>query len=288
MTVFIRTTLVVSVMAFTGSLHAQAPQPIPAQQQMVPQQQAMPQQMRPQQRYPQQFMPRNFPQANNVWNSAPAYQQNYFNRSPWSNSMQMPWNNSGANGNNFSMPWNNNSGNNGNGFNMPWNSGSNGNGFSMPWNNGSNGNGFNMPWNNNSRSNYPPSQGRNNSSNSGMPMGNFNGPWNNGSNAFPQVKGPWNNGWGAAPWSSERWQNDPMGSPSKWINFNDPKEGVAEMWEDAIKGPHRLGKMPGGWKAPSISVPNPVDVTDTFGRRWRGLPSEISEQADNFTYNVAK
>lgn len=287
MTIFIRTTLVASVMAFSGSLYAQAPQPAQAQQPVAAQQQSMPQQ----QAHPQQFMPRNFQQPNNVWNSAPSYNPNYFNRSPWSNSMQMPWNSNSGNGNNFNMPWNN-GGSNGNGFNMPWNNnGSNGNGFNMPWNNGSNGNGFNMPWNNNRQNGFAPrgyNNGSNNHSNNSFPTGNFNGPWNNGSNAFPNVKGPWNNGWGPAPWSSQRWQNDPMGSPSKWINFDDPKEGVAEMWEDAIKGPHRLGKMPGGWKAPSISVPNPVDVTDTFGKRFRGLPSEISEQADNFTYNVAK
>ncbi len=222
------------------------------------------------------------PSANNVWNNAPV-NQNYFQRSPWSNQMSMPWNNNSSNG--FgNMPWNNNGRNSFN--NMPWSNGGN----SMPWSN--NGNSFKMPWNNNNSNNsfFPRgfSNGPNNGSNSGFPTGNFNGPWNNGSNAFPTVKGPWNNGWGPAPWSSQRWQNDPMGSPSKWINFNDPKEGVAEMWEDAIKGPHRLGKMPGGWKAPSISVPNPVDVTDTFGQRWRCLPSEIAEQADNFTYNVAK
>ncbi len=271
MTICKRTTLIASAIVFSASVHAQAvtpqyaPQAQAAQQQTYHQgnqQQVIPQQGMVQQRNPQQYMPRYAPQANNVWNFAPANNQNYFNRSPWSNTMPIPWNNNGGNGSGFNMPWNNN--------------GSNGNGFSMPWNSNNGG----------SNSFFP--RGFNNGSNNGFPGGNFNGPWNNGSNAFPQVKGPWNNGWGPAPWSSQRWQNDPMGSPSKWINFNDPKEGVAEMWEDAIKGPHRLGKMPGGWKAPSISVPNPVDVTDTFGKRWRGLPSEISEQADNFTYNVAK
>lgn len=272
MTIFTRSTFLASVILFSGSAFAQA------QQAYTPQGQAMPQQIAPQatmqqQRYAQQFMPRYGAPVNNVWNNVP-HNQNYFNRSPWSNSMPMPWNNNGSNGN---------------GFNMPWNNGSNGNGFNMPWNNSSNGNGFNMPWNNNnnggSNSFFPRSF---NKGSNGFPTGNFNAPWNNGNNGFPNIKGPWNNGWGSAPWSSERWKNDPMGSPSKWINFNDPKEGIAEMWEDAIKGPHRLGKMPGGWKAPSISVPNPVDVTDTFGRRWRGLPTEISEQADNFTYNIKK
>jgi len=257
MTVLQRSFLAMSMLAFASSLIAQEPAQIANnQQQMMPQQQAMPQNNQ------QQFAPRYVQQPNNVWNQ-PAYNPNYFNRSPWSNSMPMPWNN-GSNGNGFTMPWNN-------GSNMPWNG--NNNNFNMPWNNNGGNNNF-FPRNFNGGNNFPNT--------------NFNGPWNNGSNAFPTVKGPWNNGWGSAPWSKERWQNDPMGSPSKWINFDDPKEGVAEMWEDAIKGPHRLGRMPGGWTAPSISVPNPVDVTDTFGQRWRGLPTEISEEADNFTYNVVK
>ncbi len=251
MTILKRTTFIASVIVFSGTLYAQAVTPQNAPQGMV---QQIPYQGVPPQGMPQQFMPRYVPQANNVWNSppgynsVPAYNPNYFNRSPWSNAMPMPWNNNGFNGNGFNMPWNNSNGRTNNFF----------------------------------------PGGFNNGGNNGFPGGNFNGPWNNGSNIFPTVKGPWNNGWGPAPWSRERWKNDPMGSPSKWINFDDPKEGVAEMWEDAIKGPNRLGKMPGGWTAPSISVPNPVDVTDTFGQRWRGLPSEISEQADNFTYNVAQ
>ncbi|MBL7002632.1 MAG: hypothetical protein ISR69_01225 [Gammaproteobacteria bacterium] len=142
-----------------------------------------------------------------------------------------------------------------------------------------------MPWDRFKQNNFFPR-----GNNGGFPMGNFNGPWNNGSNAFPNISGPWNNGgWAQAPWEN-RWKrgNYPFGKPRQWVDFDDPKEGVAEMWEDFIKAPNRLGTLPGGWTAPSISVPNPVDVTNTFGERWRDLPAEVSDQGDNFTYNVVE
>lgn len=204
----------------------------------------------------------NYPQqAVSPWNNGSNFTPYQFKRSPWSNPMgsNMPWNN-GFSGNNMPWPSNNFAGN------------------SIPWIGNNNGN-------NNYFQNAIPQQFN---GGNGLPMGNFNGPWNKGTNAFPTIKGPWNNGWGTAPWKKERWDDKPWGTPRKWFNFNDPKEGMAEMWEDGIKAPNKMGSMPGGWTAPSISVPNPVDVTDTFGKKWRDLPAEVSDQGDNFTYNIVE
>lgn len=141
---------------------------------------------------------------------------------------------------------------------------------SSPWQN----NNFkrNMPWNN-SRFSNP------------MPRSNFSGPWNGRNNGIPVIRGPWTtDNWGPAPWSKKRWDNDPIGDPVKWFKEG-PKEGSALMWEDLINAPNKMGKMPGGWTAPSISVPNPVDVGEEFGDAAVDMPGEMRDQSKNFEVN---
>jgi hypothetical protein len=97
--------------------------------------------------------------------------------------------------------------------------------------------------------------------------------------------GPWNRNWGRAPWNrnyDNLWGRN--GGPSKWINMSDPKEGVAQAWEDMLVTPNALGTMPGGWKAPSISVPNPIDVGEEFKNVAKDMPSEMKDFSDGFNY----
>jgi hypothetical protein len=97
--------------------------------------------------------------------------------------------------------------------------------------------------------------------------------------------GPWNRSWGRAPWNRDYdnlWGKN--GGPSEWINMSDPKEGVAQAWEDMLDTPNALGTMPGGWKAPSISVPNPIDVGDEFKNTAKDMPGEMRDFSDGFTY----
>ncbi len=87
------------------------------------------------------------------------------------------------------------------------------------------------------------------------------------------------------PWlDSSRWAR----KVPDWGKNNGPyshtplhKKGVKnkleDMWDDMVNAPHDAGRMPGGWKAPSISMPNPVDVTDQFGMQFDKLPSQIRE-----------
>lgn len=109
----------------------------------------------------------------------------------------------------------------------------------------------------------------------------FSGPWNNRGSGW----GPWNNrgsGWG--PWGNRNNFGDfhnPFGhrSPGSWMN---PSKGnMARNWDDMLNAPSRMGRMPGGWEAPSVSVPNPIDVGDEFSDAARDLP----DQMDNFRYN---
>jgi hypothetical protein len=99
------------------------------------------------------------------------------------------------------------------------------------------------------------------------------------------MHGPWDRNWGKAPWNRD-YENmwEPEGGPDKWFDFNDPKEGIANAWEDMLYTPNALGTMPGGWKAPSISVPNPVDVGDEFKNAARDMPDEMKNFSDGFTY----
>ena len=99
------------------------------------------------------------------------------------------------------------------------------------------------------------------------------------------VHGPWDRSWGRAPWNRDYdnlWGRN--GGPSKWFDPSNPEDGIAEAWEDMMITPNRLGTMPGGWKAPSISIPNPVDVNTEFRDLAIDMPGEMQNFSDGFTY----
>lgn len=103
------------------------------------------------------------------------------------------------------------------------------------------------------------------------PWGNMSGPWDSG---------PWNNDWNRGR------NNDWWGSgPGGWMDPEDPKGSMGRIWDDMLAAPNEVGEMPGGWTAPSVSVPNPVEVGDEFEGSARKAPKEAAEQADNFRFN---
>jgi len=89
------------------------------------------------------------------------------------------------------------------------------------------------------------------------------------------------------PWSTRFWEEmgdggeNPFKDWEKWVDFDEPREGIANAWEDMINAPHEVGQMPGGWTAPSISVPNPVDVQKEFQETGKRVPDEMRTQMDN-------
>jgi hypothetical protein len=132
-----------------------------------------------------------------------------------------------------------------------------------PWNNG----GWNRgPWggNNNGFGNW---------------FGGNRGPYGNNSpfgNMFGGNRGPYGN-------------NSPFGNmfgggrdgiwgmhPDEWMTSN-PEDGFSYMWDDMINAPSEMGEMPGGWNAPSISMPNPVDVGSEFRDEAPNLMREIPD-----------
>jgi len=185
------------------------------------------------------------------------------NNNPWSGG-GMPWggNNRGWGGNNNWMPWG------GNNNWMPWGGNNNrwGRSSSTPWG----GNNNWMPWGGNTNR---WNRGRRSSSTpwSSGPWGNMSGPWD---------QGPWNSDWNRG--RSDDWWGS---GPKAWMDPEDPKGSMGRIWDDMLAAPNEFGEMPGGWNAPSISVPNPVEVGDEFESSSRKAPKEAAEQADNFRFN---
>ncbi len=93
-----------------------------------------------------------------------------------------------------------------------------------------------------------------------------------------------NRGFGRSPFNrfgNRRWSRFGNGNNSWWGNDSDygpdvdwftntprrwmrqgPKDGAGQMFDDFLDAPSRMGDMPGGWSAPTISIPNPIDVAD--------------------------
>ncbi len=128
---------------------------------------------------------------------------------------------------------------------------------------------------NNRRPYYPPPRRKNNS-------GWDNMPWSRYTNVtIPMVDGNF------VPWSSDVWnwknRNRNFGNfgpfeegPQKWFT-SDPQSGLETMWDDMINAPHNMGTMPGNWQAPSVSLPNPVDLGDQVGKAGRDFARDAPE-----------
>ena len=129
------------------------------------------------------------------------------------------------------------------------------------------------------------------------------GPYGNPYNRGPYGRGPSNDGpfgggspfkkFGGGPFNSNSapWETWPFGAPDSfwsrkdfpfneqnptdWFQPDDPKEGMAVMWDDLIAAPDELGTMPGGWRVPSVSVPNPIDLEDQLEKASKEIPDLI-------------
>ena len=112
-----------------------------------------------------------------------------------------------------------------------------------------------------------------------------------GSNRGPNFKGPRDKKrgrsypWGGKdmPWDSKKMPWDSKGGRGgSWFD----KDKMADAWDDMINAPSDMGEMPGGWSAPEVSMPNPVDVGDEFERAARDMPDQMHNiYEDNRRYN---
>jgi len=61
--------------------------------------------------------------------------------------------------------------------------------------------------------------------------------------------------------------------PGTWMNPN--KGNMEHGWDDMINSPSRMGRMPGGWTAPEVTMPNPVDMGDQVQDNVKDLPDQM-------------
>jgi len=152
-----------------------------------------------------------------------------------------------------------------------------------------------VPTQPNMRNNYPrTNQNSFPFGNNMMPFGNQN----NGFNPFSNNSMPFSNGNGMMPanpmknmfgsnnntnmpffpstnknrkkaWGTERniW-------PDFYTDFTD------EAWDTMMSGPRKLGTMPGGWRFPYISTPDPVTVSDAITNQFPPIVEEAGKMAD--------
>ncbi len=108
---------------------------------------------------------------------------------------------------------------------------------------------------------------------SNNPMDNFGfGPFSKNSNTAPWETWPF--GGRDSLWNRREIPFKDK-SPVDWVQPEDPKEGLAVMWDDLISSSDEFGEMPGGWYVPSIGVPNPVDLEDQLEKASKEIPDLI-------------
>jgi hypothetical protein len=121
----------------------------------------------------------------------------------------------------------------------------------------------------------------------------FSGPWDSGrGSSGPGFSGPWdsNRGGRSMPWDSNRGRSMPWGDNRRggssmpwdsgrggWMN----KDKFADGWDDMLNAPSDMGEMPGGYTAPSVSMPNPVDVGDEFNDAASDAPDQMRNVYDD-------
>jgi len=75
---------------------------------------------------------------------------------------------------------------------------------------------------------------------------------------------------------NNRWNNNKFwgrSGPSSWMNPS--KDNWERSWDDMINTPSRMGEMPGGWTAPEVTMPNPIDMGDQMQDNVKDLPEQI-------------
>lgn len=163
--------------------------------------------------------------------------------------------------------------------NIPYNAGN--------FNRNNTGNSF--PFSNN---NMMPFGNGNNSSN---PFSSGNMPFPNGSNGM-MPSNHMNNMFGNSNGNNQNWNMPFLNSNNKkrkkawgdkrniWPDFY--TDFTDEAWDTMMSGPRDLGRMPGGWRFPYISMPDPVTVSDAITNQFPPIAEEAGNMADFSDWGV--
>ena len=131
----------------------------------------------------------------------------------------------------------------------------------------------------------------NNSSNSFNPFSNGNMPFsgnNLGGQNNPMINMFGNNSNRSIPFfnnntNSNRkkaWGDERNIWPDFYTDFTD------DAWDTMMSGPRDLGRMPGGWRFPYISMPDPVTVSDAITNQFPPIAEEAGNMADFSDWGV--
>ena len=58
-----------------------------------------------------------------------------------------------------------------------------------------------------------------------------------------------------------------------WPDFY--TDATGDMWDNMMNAPYDMGRMPGGWRAPSLSSPDPVTVGDAVANQFPPIMEEM-------------
>ncbi len=107
--------------------------------------------------------------------------------------------------------------------------------------------------------------GKNGSSN---PMKGWNKGWSNMGNKIPFMPQSTNKK------KKKAWGDKRYIWPDFYTDFTD------KAWDEAMSGPRKLGRMPGGWRFPYISTPDPVTVSDAITNQFPPIAEEAGNMMD--------
>jgi len=77
---------------------------------------------------------------------------------------------------------------------------------------------------------------------------------------------------------NNRWNNNKFwgrSGPRTWMHPS--KRNWENSWDDMINAPSRMGEMPGGWTAPEVTMPNPIDMGDQLQDNIKDLPEQMRD-----------
>lgn len=82
-----------------------------------------------------------------------------------------------------------------------------------------------------------------------------------------------NNAWNNNRQDDQLWGNS---EPHHWANPN--KGNMGQGWNETSNGAGSMDEMPGGWRAPQFSTPNPVDKGDRVQGNVGDLPDQMKDR----------
>ncbi len=85
-----------------------------------------------------------------------------------------------------------------------------------------------------------------------------------GKPAYPMRKKPEKHAWG-----TER---------NIWSDFY--TDSTSDVWDSMINAPFKMGRMPGGWRAPSLSMPDPITIGDAVTNQMPPMAEEAGNMMD--------